>query len=68
MIADVVRVEYWEHGKEFFITFRESAVEDVTVEYEARSESDRAAIVNKLEFILGLEDKARLVVKKTAGV
>jgi hypothetical protein len=44
LIADVVRVEYWEHGREFFITYRESSVEDVVVEYSARSESDRGML------------------------
>ncbi len=41
-------------------------VEEVTLEYEAKSEADRAAIVYKLEFILSLEDRSKIVTKRAA--
>ncbi len=42
-MADVLRVEYVEDDKVFFITYRESAVDEVTLEYEAKSERERGA-------------------------
>lgn len=66
LLADILKVEYVEDDKVFFITYRESAVEEVTLEYEAKSEADRAAIVYKLEFILSLEDRSKIVTKRAA--
>jgi hypothetical protein len=66
LLADIVKVEYVEEDKVFFITYRESAVEEVTLEYEAKTLEDRAAIVYKLEFILSLEDRSRIVSKRAA--
>ncbi len=41
LLADVVKVEYIDDDKVFFISYRDSAVEEVTLEYEAKNESER---------------------------
>lgn len=65
LIVDIKAVEVPDTtGKVFYITYRESAVEDVRLEYEAKSAYERAEIIYKLEYILALEDRAHIVVKK----
>lgn len=61
-MSDIIAVDIPDvGGKQFFITYKESAVENVTVEYEAMTGQDRNLIVYKLEFILGLEDRSKIV-------
>mgnify|MGYP001327351000 CR=1 len=64
VISDILQLRIPDHnGTVFFITFRESAYEDITIEYEAASPADRAAIVAKLDYILNLNHAGDRVVR-----
>lgn len=64
VISDIMQLRIPDkNGTVFFITYRESAFENITIEYEAQTAGDRAAIISKLEYILNLNHVGDRVVR-----